>query len=148
MSHTKRALLKSFNLLYMALIWNPKINLEIQSINGFKTTSRGKKHAFTNRFEIQFGALEKNKSICLFGFIEQTNRFVVAMLCNCVLSHTPPANLLRQCFLFFCFFSWIQMIYQIENYAITTHRIECVMMKQKKYLWPNTTSNYWLWYCM
>lgn len=24
------------------------------------------------------------------------------------------------------------MIYQIENYAITTHRIECVMMKQKK----------------
>lgn len=81
---------------------------------------------------------KKNKSICLFGFIEQTNRFVVAMLCNCVLAHTPPANLLRQCFLFFCFFSQIQMIYQIENYAITTHRIECVMMKQKKKIYDQT----------
>lgn len=59
MSHTKRALFKSFNLLYMALIWILKINLEIWSVIGFKTTSRGKKHAFTNRFEIQFGAMEK-----------------------------------------------------------------------------------------
>lgn len=30
------------------------------------------------------------------------------------------------------------MIYQNENYAITTHKIECVMMKQKKKIYDQT----------
>lgn len=30
------------------------------------------------------------------------------------------------------------MIYQNKNYAIITHRIECVMMKQKKKIYDQT----------
>lgn len=110
MSHTKRALLKLFNLLYMALIWKPKINLEIRSINGFKTTSRGKKHAFTNRFEIQFGALGKkiNQFVCLDLSSKQIDSSLPCF-CNCVLAHThtQTATCKFAEAILFCFFVFL-----------------------------------------